>query len=244
MPPSVDAAWWVPLRLSNSWYTSPHCPRFNSDHVYRHGKTPAGHVRYRCPACPHVFQLTNTYEARKLGVKEKIVDMAFNGAGVRDTARALNTGINTVLRALKNSPQGSNLRKVVLDDVALICELDDQWAYVGNKNNRHWRWDTKRKRVVAYTFGPRNDEKCRKLLSLLAPFQFGFITSDNWDSYAREVPCKIHLTGKIFTQRIERNNLTLRTRLKRLARKTVCFSGSVELHDKVIGAFIDNHHFN
>lgn len=49
MPPSVDAAWWVPLRLSNSWYTSPHCPRFNSDHVYRHGKTPAGHVRYRCP---------------------------------------------------------------------------------------------------------------------------------------------------------------------------------------------------
>ncbi len=52
MPPSVDAAWWVPLRLSNSWYTSPHCPRFNSDHVYRHGKTPAGHVRYRCPACP------------------------------------------------------------------------------------------------------------------------------------------------------------------------------------------------
>ncbi|MFQ1647160.1 IS1 family transposase, partial [Aeromonas veronii] len=21
-----------------------HCPRCNSDHVYRHGKTPAGHV--------------------------------------------------------------------------------------------------------------------------------------------------------------------------------------------------------
>ncbi|TNI76938.1 IS1 family transposase, partial [Aeromonas salmonicida] len=71
-----------------------------------------------------------------------------------------------------------------------------------------------------------------------------FITSDNWDSYAREVPCKIHLTGKIFMQRIERNNLTLRTRLKRLARKTICFSGSVELHEKVIGAFIDKHHFN
>lgn len=42
--------------------------------------------------------------------------------------------------------------KVVLDDVALICELDEQWAYVGNKNHRHWLWyafDTKRKRVVA-----------------------------------------------------------------------------------------------
>lgn len=30
-----------------------------------------------------------TYEARKPGVKEKIVDMAHNGAGVRDTARTL-----------------------------------------------------------------------------------------------------------------------------------------------------------
>jgi transposase-like protein len=43
----------------------------------------------RCPACPHVFQLTYTYKARKLGIKEKIVEMAFNGSGVRDTACVL-----------------------------------------------------------------------------------------------------------------------------------------------------------
>lgn len=83
-----------------------HCPRCQSARVYRHGKTPAGHARYRCPACPHVFQLTYTYEARKPGVKDKIVDMAFNGSGVRDTARVLKIGINTVLRTLKNSTQG------------------------------------------------------------------------------------------------------------------------------------------
>lgn len=54
------------------------------------------------------------------------------------------------------------------------------------------------------------------------------ITSDNRGSYAREVPKEKHLTGKTFTQRIERNNLTLRTRIKRLARKTICFSRSIE----------------
>ncbi|ALP42051.1 IS1 family transposase [Aeromonas schubertii] len=53
-----------------------------------------------------MFQLTYTYEARKPGVKDKIVDMAFNGSGVCDTARVLKIGINTVIRALKNSPQG------------------------------------------------------------------------------------------------------------------------------------------
>ncbi|OZI15465.1 hypothetical protein CE195_01300, partial [Sodalis-like symbiont of Philaenus spumarius] len=31
---------------------------------------------------------------------------------------------------------------------------------------------------------------------------------------------------------------TLRTRIKRLARKTICFSRSVEIHEKIIGAFI------
>lgn len=36
-------------------------------------------------------------EARKPGVKEHIVDMAFNGADVRDTAKTLKIGINTVI---------------------------------------------------------------------------------------------------------------------------------------------------
>jgi len=53
------------------------------------------------------------------------------------------------------------------------------------------------------------------------------------------VPKHKRLTGKIFTQRIGRNNLTLRTRIKRLTRWTFCFSRSVELHEKVIGAFIE-----
>ncbi|OXM27593.1 IS1 family transposase, partial [Salmonella enterica] len=38
-------------------------------------------------------------------------------------------------------------------------------------------------------------------------------------------------------------NLTQRTRIKRLARQTLCFSRSVELHEKVIGAFIEKYMF-
>ncbi|PVL80677.1 IS1 family transposase, partial [Salmonella enterica] len=82
-----------------------------------------------------------------------------------------------------------------------------------------------------------------ELLALLTPFNIGMITSDDWGSYSREVPGDKHLTGKIFTQRIERNNLTQRTRIKRLARQTLCFSRSVELHEKVIGAFIEKYMF-
>ncbi|EGT0666123.1 hypothetical protein JAG28_001443 [Citrobacter werkmanii] len=50
---------------------------------------------------------------------------------------------------------------------------------------------------------------------------------------------KKHLAGKTFTQRIERNHLTLKIWIKRLALKTICFSHSIELHETVIGAFIE-----
>src|SRR5471030_3118692 len=117
-------------------------------------------------------------------------------------------------------------------------------SLVVRPGNTVWfAYNTKTGGVVAYTFGPRTDETCRELLTLLAPFSIGMITSDNWGSYARAVPKDKHLTGKIFTQRIERNNLTLRTRIKRLTRKTICFSRSIELHEKVIGAFIEKYMF-
>ncbi|NIG62875.1 MAG: hypothetical protein G5663_06270 [Serratia symbiotica] len=41
----------------------------------------------------------------------------------------------------------------------------------------------------------------------------------------REVPSEIHLTGKTFTQRIERHNSNLRTYLKRLINKMIYYSG-------------------
>ncbi|KMQ79483.1 transposase [Edwardsiella ictaluri] len=82
-----------------------HCPRCQSAQVYRHGQNPKGHDRFRCRDGRRVFQLTYAYAARKPGIKEQITEMAFKGAGVRDTASTLKIGINTVIRALKNARQ-------------------------------------------------------------------------------------------------------------------------------------------
>ncbi len=80
-----------------------HCPRCDSGDVYRYGLSPTKHERFRYQCYRRVFQLTYRYEARKPGVKELIVDMAHNGAGVRDTARPLKIGINAVIRTLTSS---------------------------------------------------------------------------------------------------------------------------------------------
>jgi transposase-like protein len=46
---------------------------------------------------------------QKAGVKEQIVDITFNGTGVRDTARTLKIGINTVFRTLKTHAEANNV---------------------------------------------------------------------------------------------------------------------------------------
>ncbi|WP_353802208.1 IS1 family transposase, partial [Shigella sonnei] len=52
-----------------------------------------------------------------------------------------------------------------------------------------------------------------------------------------------HVISKKCTQRIERHNLNLRTHLKRLTRKTICFSKSDDMHYKIIGWYLTiNHH--
>ena len=45
--------------------------------------------------------------------------------------------------------------------------------------------------------------------------------------------------SKKFTQRIERKHLTFRTRLKWLARRTICYSKSWDMHTIVFGLLIN-----
>jgi insertion element IS1 protein InsB len=52
-----------------------------------------------------------------------------------------------------------------------------------------------------------------------------------------------HTTSKRSTQKIERKHLTLRSHIKRLVRKTICFSKSTQMHDIVIGLFVNRYAF-
>lgn len=53
-----------------------------------------------------------------------------------------------------------------------------------------------------------------------------------------------HIISKKYTQRIERHNINLRIHLKRLARRTIRFSKSEVMHDKIIGWYLTFHHYH
>src|SRR6266478_4349624 len=62
-------------------------------------------------------------------------------------------------------------------------------------------------------------------------------------AYTRHLDPDMHSPGKRNTQKIERTHLTLRTRIKRLVRKTICFSKTTQMHDIVIGLFVNRFAF-
>lgn len=120
------------------------------------------------------------------------------------------------------------------------------WSFVQRKKEPRWLWhaiDHRSGKVLAYVFGRRKDDVFVKLKALLEPFGITRYYTDYWGAYTRHLDADEHEPGKRQTQKIERKHLTLRTRIKRLARKTICFSKSIQMHDIVIGLFVNRYDF-
>ena len=128
----------------------------------------------------------------------------------------------------------------------LSCELDEMGSYVARKSNPRWLWhaiDHHTGKVLAYVFGRRQDDVFLKLKALLEPFGITKFYTDGWGAYERHIDAEKHQVGKENTQKIESKHINLRTRIKRLMRRTICFSKTEQMHDLVIGLFINRYEF-
>jgi len=88
------------------------CPRCKQDQVVKRGKTEQGKQRYLCinmECQTKTFILDYSYNGHLPEVKNKIIDMAVNGSGIRDTARVLEVSPNTVINELKKKNRNSIL---------------------------------------------------------------------------------------------------------------------------------------
>jgi insertion element IS1 protein InsB len=126
------------------------------------------------------------------------------------------------------------------------AEVDKMWSFVGKKKDQRWLWhaiDHGSGRVLAWVFGRRTDEVFLKLKALLEPFGIIRYHTDYWGAYTRHLAAAEHNPGKRNTPQIECKHLTLRARIKRLTRKTICLSRSLQLHAFVIGLLVNRYEF-
>lgn len=122
------------------------------------------------------------------------------------------------------------------------------WSFVGKKKNQLWLWwveEALSGEILAFTFGRRTHATFRRLKKLLS--SAGIVAhewlTDQWSAYQDCLEENERVEDKAELQSLERKHLTLRTRIKRLARKTICFSKSIDMHRTIIGLFINFYFF-
>ena len=96
---------------------------------------------------------------------------------------------------------------------------------------------------MASIFGRWQEAVCLARQALREPFGSTQFSTDGWGAYARHLAPEQQPVGKPHTQTSASNHSNLRTRIKRLVRRTLCFSKTTARHALVMGLFINRYEF-
>jgi insertion element IS1 protein InsB len=148
--------------------------------------------------------------------------------GIRSISRILAVSPSTVIRRIKKI--GSQLVRPHPILKGKIYEVDELFTYVKNKDNRiciAYSYEPKTGFVLDISVGRRNKVNLRKVTDTLVLSGAKTIYTDGLDIYTALIPESIHKKHSRCTNHIERHNLNLQTHLKRLNRRTICYSKSL-----------------
>ena len=84
------------------------------------------------------------------------------------------------------------------------------------------------KKLVGFFVGDRSSESFEKLCENVSHIEAKFYATDKFSAY-NIIPKDKHLIGKLHTYTVERMNCILRHYLARFARKTYCWSKSLNM---------------
>jgi insertion element IS1 protein InsB len=163
------------------------------------------------------------------GTDDRIALYVKEGVGIRSTARIMKISPTTVIGRIKKI--AAAIKPLPLKE-GRHYEMDELCTYAGNKADRTYvayALDRKSREVAGLVVGRRTKSNLRKVLDRVVGANAKRITTDGLDLYRYLVPPEIHRVKGFGINRIERHNLTLRTQLKRLTRRTLCYTKSVAM---------------
>ena len=212
------------------------CKNCNKSNCIKRGKR-NGIQRYFCKSCNSYFQEAYSYIAYQETTNTLIKSMLKEGCGVLSISRIIGISKNTVLsRMVKIINQ---IKAPYFNKLGCKFEIDKLWTYIKQKDNFTWITyviERETKQVIDFFVGNKSKENIRPLIHKVLLLQPDKIYTDRLNVYPSLIPKSIHRRFQYCTNKIERMNLTLRTHIKRLSRKTICFSKSekyLEAHLKI-----------
>jgi insertion element IS1 protein InsB len=137
--------------------------------------------------------------------------------------------LRLVYQSIRSICTVRNARESVKRYAITTFEVDELWTYIGRKEDEYWiayALNRQTRQVVDFIIGKRTKATLKELIDRLLLLNPKIIRTDRLTVCRRIIPKAIHRSGSYCINWIERKNLTIRTHLKRLSRRTICFNRS------------------
>jgi len=201
------------------------CPYCNGRGI-KYGVNKSGRQRYLCKCCGKTYLLNYIRKAYLPAINTVLVQLLKEGCSTRSISRLLCIAPGTVTKRIHYI---ARTIKPPFLSLYSTYELDEMSTYIGNKKNRQWiayALCRENGKVADFRVGSRSVGTLSPVIQTLLLSRAVMICTDKLNLYKLLVPATLHNTRSRVTNHIERKNLTLRTHLKRLSRRTICFSKS------------------
>ncbi|MFA7687448.1 MAG: IS1 family transposase [Moheibacter sp.] len=200
----------------------------------KNGTHSNGKQRYRCCVCKKRQLKEYSYNAYHPELNQQIITLTKEGLGIRSTARVLSISATTLLRRIifivKKIPRPYISK-------GKVYEVDELRTYLKTKTKLVWivyALERKSKRIVSFNVGSRTNKTLKTVLTSLQLSEAKRIYTDGLKNYKYLIQRGIHKVIRFGTNSIERMNLNLKIHLKRLNRRTICFSRSVMVLNSIL----------
>lgn len=202
--------------------------------------------RYQCKSCRKYQLDIYTYKLYEIIYDQEIKRLNAEGVGIRSMVRISGYSKKTLIRRILHL--ASKVKLPFYSETNQIYEVDELWTFVGRNNPSSFSWVTyamnrKTHQVINISFGSRSKENLKRVVDLVKMFNPKKIITDRLLAYPNLVKPFPHDTHRYANNHIERGNLTLRTHLKRLSRRTICFSRSQKMLEACILLYLDHHNW-
>lgn len=194
----------------------------------KYGRSAAGKQRYQCSGCKKT--MINSYTNKAcLTDTGFITALLKEGCGIRSISRLLKICTNTVLTRILAAAKRIDKPVIFLNKE---YEIDELRTYCQKKSRLLWivyALEKESRSVIDFAVGSRTMKTLQKVTDTVLLSGAKSIYTDKLNLYRYLLPGDVHFTNPYQTNHIERKNLSLRTDLKRLNRRTICFSKSITM---------------
>lgn len=194
----------------------------------RWGRQSNGSQRFYCKQCKKCQQGKYQYKACATDMKKMIPKLVCNSVGVRSISRILEIAVKTAARYIQRIAAEISKPPIPLNRKSF--EIDELRTYIGKKKNQYWVayvLCSQTKKIVDFIVGKRTKRTLKMVVNTALCSGVETIKTDRLNIYQALIPKRQHISNAYNINYIERNNLNLRTHLKRLSRRTICFSRSL-----------------